>query len=222
MTKEETFEKLRDAVLNGDEAAAKNTAEEIVKSGKHPLDVIANYLTPAMRLVGQKFEKGEYFLTNLMLSGEAMKSATGILTAGLSKDAKGRLKGQKAGIIVLGTVAGDVHDIGKNILGLLLEANSFEVHDLGRDVPSMRFIEKAEETSAHIIALSSLMTTTRPAQKDVIELLKGMGIKKKYVVIVGGAPTSDEWAKEIGADGWAETAEEAVGLAQKIAKGIKR
>lgn len=148
-----------------------------------------------------------------MSSAEAMKSATRVLTVGL--EAGVRLKSKKAKV-VLGTVSGDIHDIGKNIVGLLLEANGFEVHDIGKDVQSMRFIEKAEEVGADIIALSSLMTTTRPAQKDVIDLLKAMNLRKKYVVMVGGAPTSREWAEEIGADGWAETANEAVIRAQNL------
>ena len=213
MPREVLFEKLAKAVMNGDEETAKKVSEEIVKSGADRLEVIEKYLSPAMKRVGEKFEKGEYFLTNLMLSAEAMKSATGILTADLDKEARGRLKGEK-GVVVIGSVAGDIHDIGKNILSLLLQANGSEVHDLGRDVPSMNFVEKAQEVNAGMIALSSLMTTTRPAQKDVIDLLKAMDLRNRYVVIVGGAPTTSQWAEEIGADGWAETAEEAVRVAE--------
>lgn len=218
MPKEPMFERLAEAVMNGDEEIAKNLAAEIVKSGADRLEVIERYLSPAMQRVGEKFEKGEYFLTNLMLSAEAMKSATGILTADMDKESRGRLKGETKGVVVVGTVAGDIHDIGKNILSLLLQANGFEVHDLGKDVSTMNFVEKAHEVNAEIIALSSLMTTTRPAQKDVIELLKAMGVRDRYVVMVGGAPTTNEWAKEIGADGWAETAEEAVRVAETSMK----
>jgi corrinoid protein of di/trimethylamine methyltransferase len=221
MSKEVIFEKLMEAVFNGDEEAAKKASEEIVKSGADPLEVIEKYLSPAMKRVGEKFEKGEYFLTNLMLSAEAMKSATGILTAGLDKDARIKLKGETKGIVVVGSVAGDIHDIGKNILSLLLQANGFEVYDLGRDVPSMTFVKKAQETNAGMIALSSLMTTTRPGQKDVIDLLNGMSLRNRYVVMVGGAPTTKEWAEEIGADSWAETAEEGVKLALAIMKEKK-
>ena len=218
MPKEAKFEQLADAVINGDEEAAKSLAAEIVKSGADRLEAIERYLSPAMQRVGEKFEKGEYFLTNLMLSAEAMKSATGILTADMDKESRGRLKDETKGVVVVGTVAGDIHDIGKNILSLLLQANGFEVHDLGKDVSTMNFVEKAQEVNAGIIALSSLMTTTRPAQKDVIELLKAMGVRDRYVVMVGGAPTTNEWAKEIGADGWAETAEEAVRVAETSMK----
>jgi len=212
------FEELADAVVNGDEETAKRVAAEIAKSGADRLEVIEKYLSPAMKHVGQKFEKGEYFLTNLMLSAEAMKSATGILTADMDKEARGKLKDETKGVVVVGTVAGDIHDIGKNILSLLLQANGFEVHDLGKDVSTMNFVEKAQEVNAGIIALSSLMTTTRPAQKDVIDLLKAMGVRNRYVVMVGGAPTTNEWAEEIGADGWAETAEEAVRVAEASMK----
>lgn len=212
------FRELAEAVVNGDEETAKKVSAEIVKSGADRLEVIERYLSPAMKQVGEKFEKGEYFLTNLMLSAEAMKSATGILTADMDKEARGRLKSETKGVVVVGTVAGDIHDIGKNILSLLLQANGFEVHDLGKDVSTMNFVEKAQEVNAGIIALSSLMTTTRPAQKDVIDLLKAMGLRNRYVVLVGGAPTTSEWAEEIGADGWAETAEEAVRVAEASMK----
>jgi trimethylamine corrinoid protein len=214
VSKESVFERLSEAVINGDEELAKRASQEIVKLGADRLEVIEKYLSPAMKRVGEKFEKGEYFLTNLMLSAEAMKTATAILTGDLDREGRGRLKGEAKGVVVVGTVAGDIHDIGKNILSLLLQANGFDVHDLGRDVPALSFAEKAQEINAGIIALSSLMTTTKPAQKDVIELLKAMGLRKKYFVMVGGAPTTNEWAEEIGADGWAETAEEAVRLAE--------
>lgn len=217
MAKEAILEKLKEAVMNGDEERARRVCEEIVKSGADPLVVIEKYLSPAMRLVGEKFEKGEYFLTNLMLSAEAMKSATGILTANLDKEARGRLKGDR-GVVVIGSVAGDIHDIGKNILSLLLQANGLEVHDLGRDVPSMNFVEKAQEVKAGVIALSALMSTTRAGQKDVIDVLEGMGLRKKFAVIVGGGSTTKEWAEEIGADCWAETAEEGVSVVQGIMK----
>jgi len=218
MPKEGMFEELAEAVVNGDEEIAKRVAAEIAKCGADRLEVIEKYLSPAMKHVGQKFEKGEYFLTNLMLSAEAMKSATGILTADMDKEARGKLKDETKGVVVVGTVAGDIHDIGKNILSLLLQANGFEVHDLGKDVSTMNFVEKAQEVNAGIIALSSLMTTTRPAQKDVIDLLKAMGVRNRYIVMVGGAPTTNEWAEEIGADGWAETAEEAVRVAEASMK----
>jgi methanogenic corrinoid protein MtbC1 len=120
------------------------------------------------------------------------------------------------GKVVIGTVSGDIHDIGKNIVALLLEVNGFGAQDLGKDVESMKFIERAAEVQAKIMALSDLMTTTKPAQKEIMDLLNEMGLRKKFLVMVGGAPTTSGWAEQIGADGWAETAEGGVQLAQRL------
>jgi len=211
-------ERLKTFVIGGQEEAAEKTAVEILNAGVDPLEVIENTLTSAMRSVGEKFEKGEYFVPELLCAAAAMEAATRVLTAGMRGESKEKLKAKKIGRVVVGTVSGDIHDIGKNILALLLEANGFDTYDLGRDVDSMKFIEKATEVQADIIALSALMTTTRPAQKEVIEFLSEMGLEDKYIVMVGGAPTSKEWAEEIGADGWAETAEQGVRLAQTLVR----
>jgi len=122
------------------------------------------------------------------------------------------------GKVVIGTVSGDIHDIGKNIVALLLEVNGFDAQDMGKDVESMKFIERATEVQANVMALSALMTTTRPAQKEIMDLLNEMGLRQKFLVMVGGAPTTSEWAEQIGADGWAETAEQGVRLAQRLVK----
>jgi len=209
-------ERLKKFVISGQEDAAQKTASEILNAGMDPLEVIEKSLSSAMKLVGEKFEKGEYFLPDLMSAAAAMQAATRVLTAEMKVESKEKLKAKKIGRIVVGTVSGDIHDIGKNILALLLEANGFDTYDLGKDVDSMKFIEKAAEVQADIIALSALMTTTKPAQKEVIEFLDEMGLGDKYIVMVGGAPTSKEWAEEIGADGWAETAEQGVRLAQTL------
>jgi len=209
-------ERLKKFVISGQEDAAQKTASEILNAGMDPLEVIEKSLSSAMKLVGEKFEKGEYFLPDLMSAAAAMQAATRVLTAEMKVESKEKLKTKKIGRIVVGTVSGDIHDIGKNILALLLEANGFDTYDLGKDVDSMKFIEKAAEVQADIIALSALMTTTKPAQKEVIEFLDEMGLGYKYIVMVGGAPTSKEWAEEIGADGWAETAEQGVRLAQTL------
>ena len=216
MSSETLSEKLKRLVIEGEEDAAQETALQILKTGVDPLEVIEKYLSPAMKSVGEKFEKGEYFLTNLMLSAEAMKTATNVLTAGVKKEDREKLRARRTGKVAIGTVSGDIHDIGKNIVAVLLEANGFDVYDLGKDVDSMKFIDKATEVQADIIALSALMTTTKPAQKEVIEFLNEMRSRNKYIVIVGGSPTTREWAEEIGADGWAETAEEAIRLAEKL------
>jgi len=209
-------ERIKKFVISGQEDDAQKTASEILNAGMDPLEVIEKSLSSAMKTVGEKFEKGEYFLPDLMSAAAAMQAATRVLTAEMKVESKEKLKAKKIGRIVIGTVSGDIHDIGKNILALLLEANGFDTYDLGKDVDSMKFIEKAAEVQADIIALSALMTTTKPAQKEVMEFLNEMGLGDKYIVMVGGAPTSKEWAEEIGADGWAETAEKGVKIAQTL------
>jgi trimethylamine corrinoid protein len=209
-------ERLRNQVIEGQEEDAQKTAREIVNAGADPLEVIEKYLSPAMKLVGEKFEKGEYFLTDLMSAAVAMKAATHILAAALRREDRERMQARRLGRVVIGTVFGDIHDIGKNIVTLLLDANGYDTNDLGKDVDSMSFIEKAKEIEADMIALSALMTTTKPAQKEVIDFLKDMNIRANYAVLVGGSPTTEDWADQIGADGWAETAEQAVKLAQEL------
>jgi len=216
MNPEGLSERLRNQVIEGQEEAAEKTAREIVNAGADPLEVIGKYLSPAMKLVGEKFERGEYFLTDLMSAAAAMKAATHILAAALRREDRERMQAGRLGRVVIGTVFGDIHDIGKNIVTLLLDANGFDTNDLGKDVDSMSFIEKARELEADMIALSALMTTTKPAQKEVIDFLKDMNLRDNYTVLVGGSPTTKDWADQIGADGWAETAEQAVKLAQEL------
>ena len=216
MKKEILTEKLREAVINCDEEKAKSVASEIIKANIDPIGVIESHLVPALKVVGDRFDDGEYFLTHLMWAGEIMKSVTNILTANMSELREMELKKLKAGTIVIGTVKGDIHDIGKNIVSLLLEVNGFNVHDIGREVSPMEFIEKAEAVNANIIALSSLMSTTMAYQAETIRYLAELGLRGRYRVIVGGGPTSESWAEKIGADGWAKDAPGAVELAKKL------
>jgi len=216
LSSETLTERLERFVITGQEEAAEKTAIEILNACMDPLEVIEENLFSAMKFVGEKFEKGEYFVPELLCAAAAMEAAIRVLTAEMKGESKEKLKAKKIGRVVVGTVSGDIHDIGKNILALLLEVSGFDTYDLGKDVDSMKFIEKAAEVQANIIALSALMTTTRPAQKEVVEFLNEMGLRGKYVVMVGGAPTSKEWAEEIAADGWAETAEQGVKLAQTL------
>jgi trimethylamine corrinoid protein len=216
MDPENLSKRLGTEVTEGREEDAERTAREIVNAGADSLEVIEKYLSPAMKFVGEKFEKGEYFLTDLMSAAAAMKAATRILVAAIRKEDRDRMQARKLGRVVIGTVSGDIHDIGKNIVTLLLDANGFDTNDLGKDVDSINFIEKAKDLEADLIALSALMTTTKPAQKDVIDFLKAMNLREKYAVVVGGSPTTKDWADQIGADGWAETAEQAVRLAQEL------
>ena len=216
MNGNDLIEKLKKSIIDCNEEEAKRIANEILAAGIDPVKAVNEGISPAAKVVGEKFEKGEYFLTHLMLAGEAMKAASEILMSKLSEEEKERVSAEKGGSVVLATVSGDIHDIGKNILGLLLSVNGFKVYDLGKDVDAMTIVQKAIETKADIIALSALMTTTMPAQKEVIDLLKAMNVRDKFVVLVGGGSTTKEWAEEIGADGWAETAEEAVSLAKRL------
>lgn len=219
MHKKQLFDELKNAVVNFDEEQAKAISKKILTTQMDPFEAIEQSLHPAMKIVGKKFNDFEYFLPQIMLATDAMRAAITILTANVDTE---KLEAGKKGKIVLGTVSGDIHEIGKEIVGVLFEINGFEVVDLGKDVDSMDFITKAEEVQADIIGLSALMSTTMTVQKEVIELLKETGLRDKYLVMIGGGPTTNEWSEMIGADGWAETAEEAVKLATELITNTKR
>lgn len=208
--KQDILEKLRAGVIAGDEKIVRETAQEAIEKNMEPIKIVKKGLIPAIREVGEKFEKMEIFLTGMMMSADAMKAGMNVVLQKIPKD-----KIPKRGTVVVGTVKGDIHEIGKNILTALLTAAGFEVHDLGCDVQASAFISKAEEVSADIIAASALMTTTLPSQKDVLDYLNFAGKRNKYLVLVGGGPTTAEWAEEIGADGYAENAADGVKLALK-------
>lgn len=218
MSSDTRVERLKESIISGQEQDAENAAREIVQSGMDPMLVMERELFPTIKSVGDKFERGEYFLTDLMSAADAMRAASRILVGAIKAESKVTTMSSGIGKVVIGTVAGDIHDIGKNIVALLLEVNGFETIDLGKDVESMKFIERATEVQANIMALSALMTTTKPAQRDVMDLLREMNFRKKFLLMIGGAPTTSEWAEQIGADGWAETAEQGVKLAQKLIK----
>jgi corrinoid protein of di/trimethylamine methyltransferase len=211
-------ETLKESIISGQEQNAENAAREIIQSGMDPMIVMERELFPAIKSVGEKFEKGQCFLTDLMSAADAMRAASRILAGAIRTESKVKTTPAGIGKVVIGSVAGDIHDIGKNIVALLLEVNGFETVDLGKDVESMKFIERATEAQANIMALSALMTTTKPAQREVMDLLREMNLRKKFLLMIGGAPTTSEWAEQIGAVGWAETAEQGVKLAQKLIK----
>jgi trimethylamine corrinoid protein len=211
-------ETLKESIISGQEQNAENAAREIIQSGMDPMIVMERELFPAIKSVGEKFEKGQCFLTDLMSAADAMRAASRILAGAIRTESKVKTTPAGIGKVVIGSVAGDIHDIGKNIVALLLEVNGFETVDLGKDVESMKFIERATEAQANIMALSALMTTTKPAQREVMDLLREMNLRKKFLLMIGGAPTTGEWAEQIGADGWAETAEQGVKLAQRLIK----
>ncbi|UCD73566.1 MAG: B12-binding domain-containing protein [Candidatus Bathyarchaeota archaeon] len=207
------LDKLMNAVLQFDEKAAIEAAEEALEAGVDPLEAIDKGLRRGIAVVGEKFEQGEMFLPHLVMAADVMTAASKVLEKGIPKE---KLSETQQGIVVVGTVKDDIHDIGKNLVAGLLKANSFQVHDLGRDVPISRFIESAENLNAELIAVSSLMTVTMPGQRQLIEDLKELGIRDKFKVLVGGGPVTEDWAREIGADGYAANASEAVKVAKRL------
>jgi corrinoid protein of di/trimethylamine methyltransferase len=213
MNAENIIEKLRLAVLDYNLEEAASAAREIIRMGIDPLKAIEEGLAQGIREVGSKFANGEVFLPELIMAAETMKKALEVLEPELKKEKKER---KTLGKVLLGTVAGDIHSIGKTIVASMLSANGFEVYDIGEDVPAEKFVEKVKELKPDILGLSALLTTTLPEQKVVIETLKKEGLRDKVKVIIGGAPTSKEWAKEIGADGYGADAAEAVEVVKKL------
>jgi trimethylamine corrinoid protein len=211
MIREELFNDIRKAIVEGDKPRAQELASEAIRSAVDLNEVIDKGYVPGIQAVGELWEKGEYFLPELITSAECMKAAMDILQPEM---AKANIKSRSLGKIVIGTVEGDIHDIGKNLVASMLQANGFEVFDLGADVKLERFIEKAEAEKADIICLSALLTTTMLNQKRFIELLRQKNLYGKYKVLVGGAPATRKWADDIGAQGFAENA----ALAVKAAK----
>jgi len=206
--KKEILDRLRAAVVAGDENLVREIVKEAIEKDVEPLEAIESGLIPAIREVGEKFEKMELFLTDMMMAAEAMKAGMNLLLPKIPKE-----KIPRRGTVVAGTVKGDIHEIGKNVLAALLVAGGFDVHDLGSDVPASQFVKKAEEVGADIIAASALMTTTLPGQKDILDYLKAVAKRSEHLVLVGGGPTTAEWAEEIGADGYGETAMDGVKIA---------
>ncbi len=213
MKKEEIFEDLFKAIVDLDEERGKGAAVRLIEEGINPLEGIENGLSKGMKVIGEKFDKLEIYLPELIMSADIFGAVMEILKPQISAE---NLNKMKQGTIVLGTVKGDIHTIGKDIVAMLLVIAGFDVHNLGVDVSTSTFIEEAGKVKADIIGLSSLLTTTMPSQKDVIDILQEKKERDKYFVIVGGAPASQAWADEIGADGYGETAERAVSLALEL------
>ena len=213
MDQKEILENLSMAIIEGDEDKAKEYAKEVLISKMDPLKAVEQGLSKGMITLGERFEKGDVFLPDLLIAADAFNIAIGVLKPAMEAQKK---QVAKLGTVLIGTVNGDVHGIGKNIVAIVLEAYGFEVVDIGVDNPSLKFIEAAEKVKADVIGLSSLMTTTMPAQKEVIDILKEMNLRKKYLVIIGGGPVTKEWADKIGADGYAESAFQAVGMIKEL------
>lgn len=210
---EELYKQMAQAVIDGDDQEATDLAQRALDQGVDPLEAINKGYTTGMDVVGELYSTGEYFLPDLILGGEAMKAALAALEPALQASGQER---EVAGIVVLGTVKGDIHEIGKSLVGSMLSANGFEVYDLGIDIEADEFVAKAQEYSADIVALSALLTTTMLHQRDVIEHLAEAGLRDRVKVMVGGSPVTQGWADQIGADGFAEDAAGAVHIARKL------
>jgi corrinoid protein of di/trimethylamine methyltransferase len=211
------IDSLTQAVIAGDPEGAAELARQALAEGLDPLEVINRGLVPGIQYTGEQFAAGEMFLPDLMLAAEAMQRAIHLLEPEMARRGTRR---QVLGRVVIGTIQGDIHEIGKNLVATLLSASGFEVYDLGVDVPPLRFAEKARQVGADIVGVSALLTTTMVRQKEVIEALEELGLRPAVRVMVGGAPVTRRWAEQIGADGFSEDALGAVQVAKKLV-GIK-
>ncbi len=207
------FSAMRQSIIDGAPDTASTLAQQAVASGVAPIDAINNGYVPGMHDVGEQFAKGQMFLPDMMASAEAMRAAMSVLDPELRKLGTER---PMAGTVVLGTTKGDIHEIGKILVGTLLTAHGFRVHDLGVDVAGEKFADKAREFKADIVGISALLTTTMKNQKGVVEAIEKAGLRSHLKIMVGGAPVTRRWAQEIGADGYAPNAMSAVALAQEL------
>lgn len=203
--------KLYEAILNGDAKTAVATTQEALAANSDPQEMVAKYMIPAMQEVGRRFECNEFYVPELLIAARAMKGSLELLRPLLAQ--KGAVP---AGRVVIGTVKGDLHDIGKNLVASMLEGGGFEVYDLGVDVSAEKIINTVKEKNANLICLSALLTTTMPSMKTTIEALKQAGIRDQVKILVGGAPVTQQFAQEIGADGYSDNANGAVTIARKV------
>jgi len=209
----ELFQEMAQSIIDGDSDVSAELARRAVDQGIDPLEAISEGFVRGVNKVGEDFAKGDAFLPELVMAGEAMKAAVAVLEPELAKRGTERTM---LGKVILCTVEGDIHEIGKTLVGTMLSSAGFKVFDLGVDVPVMKVVEKAREVDADIVAMSALLTTTMVHQKDVIEALEDIGIRSKVKVMVGGAPVTKEWVKQIGADGYSEDAIGAIKVAKQL------
>jgi corrinoid protein of di/trimethylamine methyltransferase len=212
-SKSEVIENLRKAVLDLDVDRVRAVAQDAVRLGIDPIEAIDEGLAKGVRTIGDKFAAGEAFLTELVMAGEAMKTGVEVLRPVILQR---KLQRKSTGIVVIGTVRGDIHDIGKNIVAVMLEAAGFEVNDLGVDVSPEGFLKKTKESGGQIVAMSALLTVTTPEQKNTVQAIEKAGIRKNVKIAVGGAAVTPEWAREIGAEGYSDNAVDAVELFKKL------
>jgi corrinoid protein of di/trimethylamine methyltransferase len=210
---DQLFQKMAQSIVDGDCDVALQLAQQSIAQGIDPLDAISQGFVIGVNKVGEDFANGDAFLPELVMAGEAMKAAVAVLEPELARLGTER---KVLGKVVLCTVEGDIHEIGKTLVGTMLSSAGFKVFDLGVDVPVMKVVETAREVNADIIAMSALLTTTMVRQKDVIEALDDIGIRSRVKVMVGGAPVTNEWVKQIGADGYSEDAIGAINVAKQL------
>ena len=215
MDKQEFFDKVAQSVIDSDEELAEQLARQALEEGMDPLEVINSGYVVGIKQVGDMFECGELFLPELIQSAEAVKKATEILNDAIAGGEEKKAKGK----VLIATVEGDIHDIGKAIVVSLLVANGFDVVDMGRDVPVADIIAKAEEFGAQVIGTSALLTTTMVRQQELEKALVEKGLKGKFKTVVGGAPVTVRWAEKIGADAYAENAGEGVNKIMQLIEG---
>lgn len=210
---EELFKEMAQSIIDGEKEVAEELAQKAVETGVPPLEAITKGFVVGVNYIGDQFGKGEAFLPELVMAGEAMKAAVAVLEPELKKLGEAR---EMMGRVVLATVEGDIHEIGKTLVGTMLSASGFEVVDLGVDQPAEKIIGKALEIDAQIIGMSALLTTTMVRQREVIEELDKEGLRPRIKVMVGGAPITKDWAEKIKADGTSEDAIGAVQLAKRL------
>jgi len=205
------LQKLYDAILNGDNKTAVAITREALDAGMDPMDLVTQQMVPAMDEVGRRFEAGDYFVPELLLSARAMKGTMELIRPLLAASGA-----DPVGHVVIGTVRGDLHDIGKNLVAAMLEGGGFNVIDLGADVAPEKIIDTIKSRKVDIVALSALLTVTMPAMKSTIEALKQAGVREQVKVIIGGAPVTGEYARQIGADGFSDNAVGAVSMVRDL------
>ncbi|MGZ8422055.1 MAG: cobalamin B12-binding domain-containing protein [Nitrospira sp.] len=210
---EELLKAMAQSIIDGESEIAADLANQSIEAGMDPLNAITNGYVVGVRQVGETFACGDVFLPELVMAGEAMKAAIAVLEPELKKRGASR---EILGKVILATVEGDIHEIGKSLVGTMLTASGFEVFDLGVNVPTATILQKAEEVKADIIGLSALLTTTMIRQKEVIEALDKKGLRQGTKVMIGGAPVTSDWVKKIGADGYSEDAIGAVNTAKLL------
>jgi dimethylamine corrinoid protein len=217
VTKEEVISKFKEAIVNGDEEAAVKWAKESISIGLDAYEMITKYGGEAMEIVSKMYEEKKIFVPEVLLAANALTNAIEVLKPYMKVETT-----KVPAKVVLGVVEGDIHDIGKNLVKIMLSAAGFEVIDLGRDVPLQKFIDTIKEVKADVLGMSALMSTTMPGMKKVIDMLKEAGIRDKIVVVVGGGPVTPEWAQSIGADARPRDASAAVGVVKELVEKLKQ